>query len=146
MNDEQKAFEVLAVKLLFKRLGEGRVVLNNERVPNLKNAIEAVRFRDGEPVMDTVEPRVRSLALRLAVGRLYASSDSTEVSLALCRSILESATNVRFLLLKNSQELFDKFVLCSLTPERRLFDEIQSSVQTRGGTILPIEQRMLDSI
>lgn len=242
MNDEQKVFEVLAIKLLFKRIGEGRCVLNNARVPNLRRAIEAVHFKDGEPVMDTVEPRVRSLALRianeevnqlesaleetgdsmgieellpketsvtdeviakcqsegdftnlafelfkeaacltsvvscsyktelptkfpwernqaicaglltrtvkfmLAVGRLYASGDSAEVSLALCRSILESATNVRFLLLKNSQELFDKFVLFSLTPERRLFDEIQINIQARGGTILPIEQRMLESI
>ncbi len=243
MNDEHKVFEMLAVGLLFKRIGEGRVVLNNERVPNLKKSIESVRFQpDGAPVMETVEPQVRSLALRianeevnqleaainetgdimgvedllpketdvsdevltkcqsehdftnlafelfkeaacltsiascsyktelptkfpwqrnqavcaglltrtvkfmLAVGRLYASGDSAEVSLALCRSILESATNVRFLLLENSQSLFDEFVRCSLTPERRLFDEIQKNIQARNGTVLPIEQRMLDSI
>ena len=242
MNDDQKEFEAFAVELLFKRISEGRVVLNAERVPHLKKAIESVQFNDGKPIMDTVEPMVRSVALRianeevnqleaalkktgdymgieellpsetnvadevlakcqsegdftslafelfkeaacltsivacsyktelptkfpwernqaicaglltrtvkfmLAVGRLYASENTAEVSLALCRSILESATNVRFLLLKNSPSLFDEFVRCSLTPERRLFDEIQKNVQARGGTILPIEQRMLDSI
>jgi hypothetical protein len=67
MNDERKDFEVLAIKLLFKRIGEGRVVLSNERVPNLKRAIDSVRFQtDGEPVMDSVEPSVRSLALTVA--------------------------------------------------------------------------------
>ena len=67
MNDQHKVFEMLAVGLLFKRIGEGRVNLNNERVPNLKEAIESVRFQpDGEPVMETVEPQVRSLALRIA--------------------------------------------------------------------------------
>src|SRR5882724_7069213 len=66
MENENKLFETLAVKLLFKRIGEGGVVLNNERVPHLKKAIESVQFNDGEPNMETVEPRVLSLALMIA--------------------------------------------------------------------------------
>src|SRR5687768_8384605 len=67
MNDEHEFFELLAVKLLFKRIGEGRLILNNEQVPNLKRAIDSVKFLpDGEPVMGSVEPQVLSLALRIA--------------------------------------------------------------------------------
>ena len=66
--------------------------------------------------------------------------------LALNRSITESATNLRFLVAKNEERFFDQFVRFSLSPERELYDSIQENITARDGKVLPIEQRMLESI
>jgi hypothetical protein len=82
----------------------------------------------------------------MATARLYSSGDSAEVTLALSRCIMEAATNVRFLLMKNSPALFERFIRYSFVAERRLIDEVQRNIAQRGGKAVPIEQRMLDSI
>jgi hypothetical protein len=89
---------------------------------------------------------VRIAKFMTTVLQLTAGGDRREVVLALSRSILESAVNLRFLLHKNRFEVFDAFVRTSLAPERELFDVIKSNIADRGGTELPIETRMLDSI
>lgn len=69
-----------------------------------------------------------------------------DVVFALNRSITESATNLRFLAIKNEDRFFDQFVRSSLAPEREFYELIQKNIAARGGEILPIEQRMLKSI
>lgn len=80
------------------------------------------------------------------VLQLSAKGDRAEVIKALNRSILESAVNLEFLVRTNDNRFFDQFVIFSLGPERELYDLIQANVDARGGEVLPIERRMLDSI
>jgi hypothetical protein len=69
-----------------------------------------------------------------------------ETSTILNRLAFETIVNVRYLLANFSPELVDSFVRHSLKHERKLRDVIQANIQERGGEILPIEQRMLNSI
>lgn len=89
---------------------------------------------------------VRIAKFMTAVLQLVSTADRGEVVMALNRSILESATNLRFLLLKNETKLYDDFVRSGLGPERELYDVIQVNIKNRGGDVLPIEERMLKSI
>ena len=243
MTDSNQEFLIFAVKLLFKRIKEGKVSFFAERVPATMKALDAVRFDDsGNPIFETIGGPVRALAnavyanevsqfeaeakereqkspvhdllgkptevngeilricdekgsfspiafelyretvivvavcshsftgeesgkIRLnrnqaiyaglfvritkfmsAVLQLVSTPDRGEVVMALNRSILESATNLRFLLLKNETKLYDDFVRSGLGPERELYDVIQVNIRNRGGDVLPIEERMLKSI
>lgn len=243
MTDSHKEFLVLAVKLLFKRIEEGKVKFFAERMPETMEALDAVQFDGaGNPIMETIGPPVRALAnalyasevdrlesgasereqkspvhdllgkptevdgevlracaetgtfspiafelykeagvilavcshcytgekpgegalsrnqavcagllvriskFMIAVMQLVSTADRGEVVLALNRSILESAANLRFLLLKNEGRLYDEFIRFSLGPERELYDLIQENIKKRGGEVLPIEERMLRSI
>jgi hypothetical protein len=104
---------------------------------------------------DGVLPRNQAICVGLlvrigkfmaAVMQLSAEDNRREVVLSLNRSILESAVNLRFLLTKNSADMFDAFVKATLGPERELYDVIQNNISARDGKRLPIEERMLGSI
>jgi Family of unknown function (DUF5677) len=69
-----------------------------------------------------------------------------EVILALLRCIGESAINVRYLILKNDDSLFDQYVKVSLGPEGEIYDMIKENIEKRKGELLPVEARMLASI
>ena len=61
--DEEKEFWVLAVKLLFKRIEEGQVILAEDRMPEIIKDLKTVTFDEkGNPIFETITPRVRSLA------------------------------------------------------------------------------------
>ena len=90
---------------------------------------------------------VRIAKLMTTVANLIAqASDYADVVLALNRFITESATDLRFLVIKNEDRFFDQFVNFSLSSERELYDVIQSNLAERGGETWSIEQRMLRSI
>jgi hypothetical protein len=89
---------------------------------------------------------VRISKFMLAVIQLISTANRGEVVMALNRSILESATNLRFLLLKGENTLFDDFIHSSFGPERELYDIVQENIKHRGGDALPIEKRILKSI
>ncbi len=242
-DEKEKEFLVLAVKLLFKRIREGKVTFAEDRMPETIKALHAVTFdKDGNPVYETITPPVRSLAnvvFTLAVERfeeealerernspvhkvlwapvqvsdellkkfskegqfsalafelyketgcvvsvaanchmgtgptegvfdrnqaicagllirilkfmttvaqLSAKTHRGEVIMALNRSIFESATNLRFMVMKNEARFYDQFVKFSLAPERELYDLITKNIEARGGEVLPIEDRMLASV
>ncbi len=234
MPEDEKDFIVMAVKLLFKRLNEGKVKLVAEKVPQTLEALKAVEFdKGGNPIFETITSPVRALAnfvytheieileeeaekreksspvhgllsepvavndeildqcvqqasfsslafelykevgtvlavcahsytskdqseevlvrnqaicagllvritkLMIAVAHLSSSGERGEVILALNRLILESSTNLRFLLLKNEERFYDQFVKMSLGPERELHDVIQNNIKARSGVHLP---------
>jgi hypothetical protein len=89
---------------------------------------------------------VRVAKFMRAVLVLAADNHHAEVMYALMRPIAESAVTVRFLAAKDDEKLYTRFVEYSLGPERELYDIIQRNIGERGGTVLPIEQQMLDSI
>lgn len=89
---------------------------------------------------------IRISKFMLVVTQLSARRDRADVVFALNRSILESAVNLEFLLTRNDAAVFEQFVKFSLGPERELYDIVQANIEERGGELLPIEKRMLDSI
>ncbi len=89
---------------------------------------------------------IRICKFMVAVTQLSSVRNRADVVLALNRSILETAINLEFLLDANDGGMFDRFVTSGLGPERELYDLIQSNIANRGGTVLPIERRMLSSI
>jgi len=63
MSDREKEFLLLAVKLLFKRIEEGKIHFARERVPETMKALDAVEFDEqGMPVFETITGPVRALA------------------------------------------------------------------------------------
>lgn len=82
----------------------------------------------------------------LAVIQLSAETDRGEVVMALERCIMESATNLRYLICKNSKKIYDEFVLSGLGPAREQYGIITENIKSRNGEVLPIEKRMLKSI
>ena len=89
---------------------------------------------------------VRIAKYMLIVMKLSSDNENGDASLALTRIIEESAVNVRYLMCRNDEASFDRFVHSGLAPEKELFNSIQNNIETRGGKVLLIEQRMLESI
>ncbi len=89
---------------------------------------------------------VRISKLMLSVVKLSSGIEHGETVQVVNRCIIESMVNVRYLLLKADDEVFDKFVKNDLRAERELYDFIHDSIRTRGGEELAIEQSMLSSI
>jgi hypothetical protein len=84
--------------------------------------------------------------LMLGVVQLSATRNRGEVVQTLNRCILEPAINIEFLVTMDAAEHYDRFVAYSFGPERELYDDINSNIEKAGGTIKPIETRMLASI
>jgi len=84
--------------------------------------------------------------MRATLAILSHGDDLGEVILALLRCIGESAINVRYLILKNDDSLFNQYVKVSLGPEGEMYDMIKENIEKRKGETLPVEARMLASI
>ena len=89
---------------------------------------------------------VRIAKYMVSVVKLSADIEHGETVQALNRCIIESAVNLRYLLLKDDYEVYDRFVKNGLVAERELYDMIQENITARGGEQLAIEQGMLNSI
>lgn len=63
------------------------------------------------------------------------------------RIAFECIVNLRYLIkFADDAEMFDSYVAHSLRQEKRLHNKIQENVAARGGAVLPVESRMLNSI
>lgn len=89
---------------------------------------------------------VRQSKLMLSVVKLSSGIEHGETVQVLNRCIVESVVNVRYLLLKDSEEVYDRFVKGSFKPERELYDLIHENIRLRDGERLVIEESMLRSI
>ncbi len=89
---------------------------------------------------------VRISKFMLSVVKLSADIEHGETVQALNRCIIESAVNLRYLLLKDDDAIYDRFVKNSLVAECELHDIIQGNIRARGGEKLAIEESMLNSI
>lgn len=96
---------------------------------------------------------------RAAVGgnlvRLYKLIDSVldqtdrgrdESMMMFARLMFETIVNIRYIIQNYSPALVDDYVKYSLRHERKLRDRIRSNIEARGGIVLPIEDRMIQSI
>ena len=89
---------------------------------------------------------VRISKLMTSVVKLSSGIEHGETVQALNRCIIDSMISVRYLMLKDSDALYDKFVKNGLRPERELYDLIHENITNRGGERLVIEESMLQSI
>lgn len=64
----------------------------------------------------------------------------------LARIIFETIVNARYLIFKNDPALFNSYVRYSLRSEKQLWERIDQEVASRGGQVLPVEERMRKSI
>jgi hypothetical protein len=69
-----------------------------------------------------------------------------ETGMILARLVFETTVNIRFLIKHFSKSLIDSYITHSLRHERKLRDTIRAKIEARGGSILPIEDRMIQSI
>ena len=84
--------------------------------------------------------------LMLGVVQLASAGNRSEIIQTLNRCIMESAVNLTFLVMMNEDEHYDRFVAYSFGPERELYELINANILKNGGSIKPIETRMLRSI
>ena len=89
---------------------------------------------------------VRMGKLLMSAVKLSSAEEHGETVGILSRCVIESSIDLRFLLRKNSDELYERFVKVGLRGERNLYDLIHSNIEKRNGVVLGIEARMLDSI
>jgi hypothetical protein len=80
------------------------------------------------------------------IVQFLATSKSGVLIQTLNRSIFEATINLQFLIAKDCDEYYDKFVAYSFGPERELYDDINAEIKKNNGAALPIEERMLKSI
>jgi hypothetical protein len=70
-----------------------------------------------------------------------------EIAFIIARIAFECIVNLRYLIkFADDPETFDSYVAHSLRQEKRLHNKIRENIATRGGDVLPVESRMLDSI
>jgi hypothetical protein len=132
-------------------LSRGAFELYKETL-GLVNVAASVYVGDGEGeyVLARNEAIAVGLLVRLSkfmmvVLQLSAADERGDVVFALNRCVIETATNLMYLLFKNDASVYDQFVLSSFGPERELFETIRKNMSDRGEE-LPIETRMLASI
>ena len=80
-------------------------------------------------------------ALKLSSGQEH--GETVEI---LNRCILESSVDLQYLLMKNDEAIYHRFVKSGLKSERELYDIIQENIANRNGQELGIERDMLLSI
>lgn len=70
-----------------------------------------------------------------------------EIAFIIARIAFECIVNLRYLIkFADDPETFDSYVAHSLRQEKRLHNKIRENIAARGGDVLPVESRMLDSI
>ena len=84
--------------------------------------------------------------IMVSVAKLSSGEEHGEVVPILNRCILESSVDLQYLLKKNDDAVFERFVKVGLKSERELYDIIQKNITNRNGQELEIERDMLLSI
>jgi hypothetical protein len=69
-----------------------------------------------------------------------------ETIFILGRLLFETLINIQYLATKDSEAIYQAFVIDALRHEKKLMDLISGNIAERGGPTLPIEERMLKSI
>ena len=77
--------------------------------------------------------------LMMSVLKLSSGTEHGETVQILNRCILESSVDLQFLLKKDDNTMFERFVETGLKGERELYDIIKSSIRQRNGRELEIE-------
>ena len=84
--------------------------------------------------------RSRISKIMVSVAKLSSGEEHGEVVPILNRCILESSVDLQYLLKKNDDSVFERFVKVGLKSERELYDIIQKNITNRNGQELEIER------
>ena len=84
--------------------------------------------------------------IMLSVLKLSSGSEHGETIQILQRCILESSVDLQYLLAKDEDTVYERFIRTGLKGERELYDIIQANIKEKNGQVLEIEQGMLQSI
>ena len=84
--------------------------------------------------------------LMASVLKLSSEVEHGETVQILYRCIPESSIDLQYLLKKDDDTVFERFIKVGLTSERELYDIIQENITNRNGQELEIERDMLQSI
>lgn len=137
--DSENRFMFLAVEL-FKEVCEITSVLSCTYRYDKKN--NPRKWNRNEAILGGL--MVRTVKLQIAVLN-QTCQERSEIMYILFRCLGESLINLRYLLEKNSNDLYDEYIEYSLRTEKRLLNKINQKIKERG-TELPIERRMKISI
>ena len=88
----------------------------------------------------------RASRLMMSVMKLSSGTEHGETVQILNRCIVESSVDLQFLLKKDDNNIYERFVETGLKGERDLYDIIKCSIRQRNGRELEIEKSMLASI
>ena len=88
----------------------------------------------------------RSCRILLAMLKIATENKQGEIVMLLSRCLFESCTKVRWLILRDNEEMFLRYLADGLKAEFELREIISRNVQDRDGKSLVIEDRMLRSI
>ena len=130
--------------LVFELYREAGGLISSISASYLGNAGDTVRFDRNQAIC--VGLLVRISKLMLSVVKLSSDIEHGETVEALNRCIIESSVNLKYLLLKDCDEVYDQFVKNGLRAERELHDIIHQNIECRGRKQLAIEKSMLKSI
>lgn len=146
LSDSTKAGGLELDKLAFDLYKEtaGVLIVCASSIVSYEDLSE-VRFNRNQAICIGLLVRIVKF-MKATLAILSHGDELGEVILALLRCIGESAINVRYLILKNDDSLFDQYVKVSLGPEGELYDLIKGDIDQREGEALPVETRMLASI
>ena len=84
--------------------------------------------------------------IMVSAAKLSSGEEHGEVVQILNRCILESSVDLQYLLKKDDDTVYERFVKFGLKGERELYDIIQGNITNRNGQELEIERDMLLSI
>ena len=130
--------------LLFDLYREAVGLLTLTSAASIRYPGDAIKFERNQAIC--IGLLVRTSKLMGSVVKLSSGIEHGETIQALNRCIFESIVNVRYLLLKDSNYVYDRFVKNGLRAERELYDFVQKNIHSRGDTQLVIEAGMLKSI
>lgn len=88
----------------------------------------------------------RSCRILLAMLKIATENKQGEIVMLLSRCLFESCTKLRWLILRDNEEMFLRYLADGLKAEFELREIISRNVQDRDGKSLVIEDRMLRSI
>ena len=130
--------------LLFDLYKEAANLVCVSSAAYVEHAGDSVRLERNQAICAGLLVRISKLMI--SVVKLSADIEHGETIQALNRCITESAVNLRYLLLKDCERVYDRFVRSSLRAERELYDIIHEKIGARDGEQLAIERSMLKSI
>lgn len=137
--DSEGQFMSLAIEL-FKEVCQLMLVLACTYRLDEKN--NPRKWKRNEAVLGGLMVRIGKLQTALLD---QTCQNRSEIAVILLRCLGESLINLRYLLEKNSEDLFNEYIEYSLRTEKRLLDMIKQNIAERGSE-LPIESRIRLSI
>lgn len=137
--DSEDQFISLAVELL-KEVGQITGLLSCTY--RLDQDGNPRKWKRNEAILGGLMVRTNKLQLALLD---QICQNRLEIALIIFRCLAESLINLKYLLQRNNDNLFDEYIEYSLREEKRLLNRINENIANRGYK-LPIESRMISSI